>query len=510
MSVFDSIPRKSIDKNKFDLSYMKLLSLTFGQILPVYHQEALPGGHYRVNTEMLIRMAPMLAPVMHMINAYVHYFFVPNRIVWNDWETFITGGEDGISTASMPYLTLSDGNTDYFKRGRLPDYFNIPWIDGTVTGSKKVNILALKAYHLIYNEWYRDQALDPPVEIRPDLGGDNFSIASQLTTIRFRSFEKDYYTSARPEAQLGAPQGVPINFINPATGTIEFQTVSGNTPASGNTKLDANGAFQSSTSQNLDFLYDPNILIEDLRRSARLQEWLETNARAGNRYTENLRAHFGVSPQDSRLQRPEYIGGGKMPLSISEVVATANSETTTWGEGAVGDMYGHGIAAGKAASAKYHAQEHGYIIGLLSIIPRTGYFGGLPREYDRFDKFDYFWPEFQNLGEQEVYKSELWINPAQPGSNDGEVFGYQQRYAEYKYRSSECVGDFRDQLKYWHLNRTFTANPALNANFVRCLPGTHDLNRIFNITAQVNNFWVQAYNKVDAILPIVYNSDPTL
>ena len=508
MKQFEKVPVVKPKTNVFDLSHEKKLSCGIGELIPIYLQEVLPGDMFKVNTELLIRLAPLAFPLQHRVNAFIHYFFVPNRIIWSNWEDFITGGKDNTNASVHPYITLSNTNKANFYRGTLADYLGIPTMDGvTVTQDVQINALPFKAYQQIYNDYYLDPVLDTEVNI--SAGTDGAQTIANISPLRTRCWEKDYFTSALPHPQQGnASVQLPIE------GTIEPDYLNQSViaavttgPVNGDIKS-ATGLLQDASSnairienlenpQNVDFT---GIDIEDLRTAIKLQEWLEKNARGGWRYIEQMLSHFGVTSKDSRLQRAEYLGGGKQPIVISEVIATADT-----GSYDVGQLAGHGISVGKSNGFQRYFTEHGWIIGILSVMPRSAYFQGIPRQFRKYDKFDYYWPEFANLGEQEVLNEELYYS----GTDAiGGTFGYQSRYAEYKFGIDTVHGDYRTTgYENYHMGRKFSSAPSLNSTFVHVDKAQTD--RVFQVTtATIDKLYVQLYNKVKAVRPIPYFSNP--
>lgn len=547
-NIFNSIKLKRPKRNVFNLSYENKLTLNMGELVPIMTMPIVPGDKFRVNTEMLVRLAPLVAPMMHRVNVYTHYFFVPNRLVWNEWEDFITKGIDGTDAPVFPRLRLSDqiaavatesNFKKYFTDSSLWDYLGLPTLSSV--GSKAYNIpngvsvpnafdvsqIPFRAYHLIYNEYYRDQNLTDPVDI--PLGSGSALTTAQfldLLTLRRRAWEKDYFTSALPWLQRGPDVTVPVNGgqsgINvryqgdpdgvgqvwrdkdgrdwvasrlyalnnlqyPGRPASEGQLVAlgevGDPNSNRGPQLDPNGTLKVDVDEM-------GISIQDLRTSNALQRWFERNARGGSRYIEQILAHFGVRSSDARLQRPQFLGGGKMPIAVSEVLQT--SETTEASPQA--NMSGHGISAGTNNGFQHYFEEHGYVIGLMSILPRTGYQQGVPRDFTKFDNMDFYFPEFAHLSEQEIKNQELYVTD-DPTYNEA-TFGYTPRYAEYKYKDSEAHGDFRGNLSFWHLNRIFEDKPNLNTTFVECNPS----NRVFATSkTQDDKFWVQIYQDVKAL-----------
>lgn len=517
MSIFSKIRSKRPPKNKFNLSHERKFSFQMGKLTPILVQDVVPGDKFRVNSEIFLRMAPMLAPIMHRVNVFTHYFFVPNRLVWDEWEDFITGGREGTSEPVAP--VISAGNTNLATRmgvGSLWDYMGLPVMNSAAPVNHYVSALPFRAYQLIYNEYYRDQNLMEELNISKASG--NITAPSQLqllTQLRTRAWEKDYFTSALPWAQRGGDVSLPFESeINYKDNSEVISSLTGN-PTFNNNQLGVTSAQLGSLRandgtlgndgypvriENIEDITSGSVTINELRRSVRLQEWLEKNARGGARYVEQILSHFGVRSSDARLQRPEYLGGGKQPVQISEVLSTFQEATGN----PQGNMSGHGVAVGGKNGFKRFFEEHGYVIGLMSVLPKTAYQQGIPRHFSRSDRFDYYWPEFAQIGEQEIKNKELYLDVASEENSDA-TFGYQSRYAEYKYAPSTVHGEMRDSLAFWHMGRIFNTAPALNSSFVSADPTT----RIFAVEDQ-EHMYCQLYNKVDAIRPMPYFGTPTL
>lgn len=523
MKIFDSIKVRAPKKNKFDLTHERKMTIPFGKLVPFMVQEIVPGDSFRANAEMLLRFSPLLAPVMHRINIWAHYFYVPNRIVWDEWQDFITGGPDGQSSPYLPAIYVNQASQDRFVKGTLSDYLGFPVIDpgDLVAQDQRISALPYRAYQLIYDEFFRDQNLEAPVGCSK-LSGDMNAISGELDklmTLRTKAWEKDYFTSALPWAQRGGDVLLPtdVQYRKPAvvrsmvTGLPPTPTTDGydlNTSASGS-GTDGEISLSGIGGQNDENVWIDNIegfstTINDLRRSVRLQEWLEKNARGGARYVEQLLSHFGVLVPDSRLQRPEFLGGGRIPVSISEVLSNFQFSGDAEGK-PQGWMAGHGISVGSAGFKKSFV-EHGFVIGVMSVLPRTAYQQGIPKWMQRTNKLEYYWPEFANIGEQEVLNKELYFDVTNMNGDNEKVFGYQSRYAEYKYSPSTVHGEFTDTLDFWHMGRKFASAPALNSAFVQADP----TNRIFAVTDQQTPLYVQILNKVDALRPMPYYGTPRL
>lgn len=520
MSIFDTIAVHRVPRSKFDLSRSHKLSCNMGDLIPVFLEEVVPGDSFRVKTELMVRLAPMLAPIMHRVNIYTHWFYVPNRLVWDNWNDHITGGEDGSANPPFPQIPVNTTNGPLMVAGTLSDYLGVPPFEAGQTVQEEFGISALpfRGYQLIFNEYFRDQDLSPEVEF--STGDDASGDVGKLLTLRKRAWEKDYFTAARPSTQKGADVLLPVNW------TPEYKDVS--SVVSNNVVTDASGNLRTGNgvdAQQDGFLYqestDPleqggarienleetqqNIAstIRDLRASNKLQEWLELAMRGGSRINEVIRNYFGVRPDDLRLTRPQYLGGSKQPIVMSEVLNTAGDLTGTQLQ-PLGEYGGHGVSVGNQAGFKGKFKEHGYVFGIMSTIPKTEYMQGLHKHWRKFDKFERYWPQFQGIGEQAITNAEIYFDYESPSDQKNATFGYIPRYSEYKFSPSCVSGDFRkdssgDKLSYWNMARYFDAPPALNDQFVTSDP-TH---RIFAVTdPDVDKLYVQMYHKVSAIRPM--------
>lgn len=518
--LFDSVRVTAPRKNKFDLSHERKFSFEMGDLIPIMCQEIVPGDSFRVNSEVMLRLAPMLAPIMHRVNVRTEYFFVPNRIIWDEWEDFITGGRLGSASPTHPFANITNilaeaGNL--LDEGSLADYMGLPTVTTIPAVSEPISALPFRAYQRIWNEYYRDQNVTPALDQQTSSGEiTGVEIVVDFTK-RKRAWEKDYFTASLPFAQRGPEVLMPLG----GTGSVTYKPAStfvgdddlpldaGGTPVfgtqvGGETIIGSTGGGNNPARiENIDQVtFDAStVTINELRRSLRLQEWLEKNARGGGRYVEQLLAHFGVRSSDARLQRPEYLGGGKTPVVVSEVLSTFQDDA---GEIPQGNMAGHGMSYGTYNGFKRTFEEHGFVIGLISVLPRTAYQQGIDKKFQRFDRFDYFWPEFANIGEQVVTNRELYYTPAV--INPDALFGYQSRYAEYKYGCSSVHGKFRSSLAFWHMGRIFASQPALNESFITADP----TERIFAVEDNDATLYCHLFNKVDALRPMPYFGTPTL
>ena len=538
-NIFNSVKLKRPRRNVFNLSYESKLTVNAGELVPIMCKPVVPGDKFRVNTEMLVRLAPLVAPMMHRVNVFTHYFFVPNRLVWNQWEDFITKGVDGTDAPAFPTLKLpstvdtANGHR-FFGDSSLWDYLGLPSLNqiGNATfqtqspnGVKapagyEVSALPFRDYLLIYNEYYRDQNLTSEIEFSRDGGSIEATIANPLLMLRRRAWEKDYFTSALPWVQRGPEVTVPVSgaggsmdvelkskaadqyFVSSSdsrpTGKLEL--VNGVLFASHESSGTSVGAYLSPNNFQVN-VDEMGVSINDLRTSNALQRWFERNARSGSRYIEQILSHFGVRSSDARLQRPQFLGGGRVPVSVSEVLQTSSTDETS----PQANMAGHGISASVNHGFTRYFEEHGYIIGIMSVMPRTGYQQGVPRDFRKFDNMDFYFPEFAHLGEQEIKNEELYLN--QYDADNSGTFGYTPRYAEYKYSLNEAHGDFRGNMAFWHLNRIFTEKPNLNTTFVECNPS----NRVF-ATAETSDdkYWIQLYQDIKALRLIPKYGTPML
>lgn len=493
-NLFNSVKMMRPKSNRFDLTHDVKLSLDMGQLVPICCLEAVPGDKFNIGGDALFRMAPMLAPMMHRVDVTMHYWFVPNRILWNHWESFITGNYPSeLGTPSMPFVTINTANYT-----RLADYLGIPLPLGLSGEDTSVNAMPFAAYQKIYNDFYRDQNLQDdliPPQTFPLVNGDNTStFGSLLGQLRNRCWEHDYFTAALPFAQKGNAVGIPLGKIPVLADENVFgsgDTTWPVTDGSGSaTMLVPNGIPGTPGTSGL-FADGTNATagtINDLRRAYALQSWFEKNARGGTRYAEHIKAHWGITVPDYRLQRPEYIVGVKSPIVISEVL---NTTGTT--DAPQGNMSGHGLSVANGRFSSYKCSEHGFVIGILSVMPKTCYQQGLDKFWLKTqDPTQYFYPSFAHLGEQEVFNEEVY---AFDPDTTGGTFGYVPRYAEYKFANSRVAGDFRSTLNFWHMGRIFDAAPALNGDFVESDPTT----RIFAVETEVQHVWAHVVNKISAI-----------
>lgn len=539
-NIFKTTPGPKVNRNLFDLSHEVKMSGKFGYLYPILCIDTLPGDTFRDTMNCMIRLAPMLAPVMHRLDVTTHFFFVPNRILTDHWEDFITGGQDGLDASVLPFVTplgivTALGSSDKMTQGELWDYMGLPVAPSVAPAggwsTENISVLPFRAIGKIWSDYYRDPNLDTEVDLDTEVTGNVSGLASTaicLDKYYFkRAFEKDYFTSALPWAQRGAqvlmPFSADVTYMDQSvvkrsdTGDpmTNFDLLLGtqSVPTHGGTMGISNdlGATEQLAGriENIEDISNGSTTINDFRRAIAIQKWLEANARGGARYVEQIQGHFDVTVPDYRLQRAEYLGGGKQPIQISEVVATADLG------GSLGDLAGHGISVGRTNTFNYRCQEHGFIIGILSVTMRTAYSQGIPKMWLKKDKFEFAWPELANLGEQEIKSEEIFFSYDEADEADNrELFGYTPRYSEYKFHNDRIAGDFRSTLGFWHLGRKFTTRPMLDSTFTTIWEdgaGVEEtFRRIFAVTTDVDYLWIQLYHHLTAKRPLPYFGVPQI
>lgn len=510
-NLLNSIKLSKPKKSVFDLSHDVKLSCNMGFNIPVMCLEVVPSDLIRCSQEALVRLQPLVAPMMHRCDISFHTFFVAKRLLWEHFDKWITNQNNPAVDTPYAFPTVTIGNgvdSLVVTEGSLADYLGLPITPAVGGEDEVISAMPFAAYQMIWNEYYRDQNQQPiiPFELND---GDN-STNLLLFELRKRAWEHDYFTAAAPTAQASDPVGLPIGQIELAPFPTEAGLIKHKSDHTGvgltDLASDINSELNSSPTPVADsFVYDPNgslevapTTINDLRTAFRLQEWLEKSMRGGRRLFENILVFFGLRSPDSRLQRPEYIYGSKTPIQISEVLNTTGTD-----DAPQGTMAGHGVAVVQPKDGNYHVQEWGYVITIMSVLPRTAYQQGIHKMWLKTqDPMQYYWPQFDHLGEQEILKRELYAYHAQ--STD--LFGYIPRYAEYKFMNSRVAGDFRTSLNFWHMGRIFDTVPSLNNDFIESDP-TH---RVFAVeSTEFDKLLIHVYNKVRAIRPMSKYSTPT-
>lgn len=523
----------NIPRSSFDRSFGHKTTIDAGKLYPIFCDEALPGDTFQVDPTIFARFATPLKPIMDNVFVDIHFFSVPMRLLWANTKRFFgeqTDPDDSIDY-TIPSMMSPEGGYDELS---LYDYFGLP----TKVGNFPHNSLPLRAYNLIYNEWYRDENLQDSLSVPT---GDSGDTTSQYI-IRPRNKRKDYFTSALPWAQKGDPVSIPLaNNIdvtskpggndavgfprNVAAGFKGWDPTSDRvnatdgylTTAAGIDNTDILGVGTSPSVVNpanlhwgddtgLEVLLSEAtaITINNFREAVTLQQFLETDARGGTRYTELIKSHFNVTSPDSRLQRPEYLGGGSTSIDFNTVPqnsASADEQTPQ------GNLAAFGTAMMSKRGFYKTFTEHEYVIGLVSIRADLTYQSGLEKLWSRESRYDFFWPAFANLGEQAILNKEIYV---QGNSADDEAFGYQERYSEYKYKPSQITGLFRSNaaqsLDIWHLSQDFDSLPALNASFINENP---PIDRVVAVPSEPTLI-IDSYFKFKAIRPMPTFATPGL
>lgn len=463
---FSRVPKADIQRSVFNRDHGLKTTMDAGYLVPIFVDEALPGDTFNLRATGFGRLATPVNPIMDNLYIETFFFAVPYRLVWNNWQKFCGEQEDPGDSTDYLVPTLSGTVTT----GSLFDYMGVP-IGNSITW----NNLHGRAYNLIWNEWFRDENLQDSVTVDKDDGPDTLSDYALLK----RGKRHDYFTSCLPWPQKGDAVSLPLGTTARVATDAAVGASYANRVGVFNTNAnDYTGLYAASASSDMAAPYDTGSFanrlyadlsnataatINQLREAFQIQKLYERDARGGTRYTEIIRSHFGVVSPDARLQRPEYLGGGKDRININPIAQTSSTDSTT----PQGNMSAFGTTGFSGHGFSKSFTEHSVVIGMAVVFADLNYQQGLNRMWSRQDRWDFYWPALAHIGEQAVLNQEIY---AQGTSADTQTFGYQERFAEYRYKPSMITGAMRSDasasLDNWHLAQDFGSLPVLNASFI--------------------------------------------